>query len=227
MSEEGTKNFSGLLVECPDHRIVREDLNACRGLSFRGQYVGHWEQFTYDSHAPLAGEDPRIIAPPYKYRILVRRSGTRLLLMANHKEVALHVLEHLQPLFHPRLRGVAIGVDQLVKGLTQKPTSYVLSFAHARVPAFGAVLRAISFYGDDIGDAPLFRQQMNLMVFYTCGLREARGGNEILRLGSDGSVSFFLYSPAKALEVEEVLRFLRTSGYLTTDIVGESPEGAG
>lgn len=114
-----------------------------------------------------------------------------------------------------------ISVDQLVKSLTQRPTTYVVSFAHARVPAFGAVLRAISFYGDDIGDASLFRQQLDLMVFYTCGLREARGGSEIVRLGSDGSISFYLHSPSKVLEVEEVLRFLRASGYLTTDIVGE------
>jgi hypothetical protein len=112
-----------------------------------------------------------------------------------------------------------IGVDQLVKSLTQKPTTYVVSFAHARVPAFGAVLRAISFYGDDLGDAALFRQQLNLMVFYTCGLREARGGGEIVRLGSDGSVSFYLHGPSKVLEVEEVFRFLRVSGYLATAII--------
>ena len=63
------------------------------------------------------------------------------------------------------------------------------------------------------------------MVFHTCGLREARGGPEILRLGSDGSVSFFLHSPAKVLDVEEVLRFLRSEGYLSTDIVDSSSGG--
>ena len=220
MSEEVTNHFSGLLVECPDRKISREGLAACRGLSFARLLAGRWEQFVYDSHAPLVGEDPRLFSPPFKYQILMRRSGTRLLLMANHKEVALHLLERLQPLFQPRLRGVSIGVDQLVKSLAGRPTKYVLSFAHARVPAFGAVLRAISFYGDDLGDASLFRQQMDLMVFYTCGLREARGGSEIVRLGSDGSVAFFLHGASKVLEVEEVLRFLRGSGYLSTDIVG-------
>ena len=223
MSEEVNRSFSGLLVECPDHKIGREDLVGCRGLSFAGPFAGRWESFSFESHEPLAGEDARVAAPPYKYRILIRRSGVRLLLLSNHKDVAEQVLGLLQPLFRPRLRGVKIGVDQLVKSLTQKPTSYVLSFAHARVPAFGAVLRAISFYGDDIGDASLFRQQLNLMVFHTCGLREARGGPEILRLGSDGTVSFFLHSPAKALEVEDVLRFLRSEGYLSTDIVDSSP----
>jgi hypothetical protein len=222
MSEDANKNFSGLLVECPNHPVTREDLVACRALTFTGPFAGKWESFSLESRDPLAGEEPRIVAPPYRYHLLIRRSGARLLLLGNHKDIAPHVLRLLQRVFRPRLRGVKIGVDQLVKGLTEKPTTYVLSFAHARVPAFGAILRSISFYGDDIGDASLFRQQMALMVFHTCGLRDARGGPEILRLGAEGIVSFFLSNPSKALEIEDVLRFLRNSGYLLTDIIGTS-----
>jgi hypothetical protein len=219
MSEDAKRNYSGMLVECPDHIVSREDLVRCQGLSYSGSIAGRWEQFVYESHEPLGGEDKRLVRPPYHYPVLVRRSAARFLLLSNHKEVAPHIIGLLRQSFKPRLRGIMIGVDQLVKSLTQKPTTYVVSFAHARVPAFGAVLRAISFYGDDLGDAALFRQQLNLMVFYTCGLREARGGGEIVRLGSDGSVSFYLHGPSKVLEVEEVFRFLRVSGYLATAII--------
>ena len=117
MSEEANKNFSGLLVECPDHKIGREDLVLRRGLSFEGPFAGRWESLNFESRTPLAGEDPRIAAPPYKYRILIRRSGVRLLLLSNHKDVAAHVIGLLQPMFRPRLRGVKIGVDHLVKRL--------------------------------------------------------------------------------------------------------------
>jgi hypothetical protein len=225
MSEDIKKNYSGLLVECPDQPVTREGLTRCAGLSFSRDAKGSWEQFLFESHEPLAGEDRRIFKPPYRYPILVRRSGTRFLLLSNHKDVAEHLVVQLGPLFRPRLRSVMIAVDQLVKALTLKPTKYVVSFAHARVPAFGAVLRAISFYGDDLGDAALFRQQLDLMVFYTCGLREARGGGEIVRLGSDGSVSFYLHTGSRVLEVEGVLRFLNKSGYLATRIVDEREDG--
>jgi hypothetical protein len=220
MSDDEKKNYSGFLVECPEHLVTREDLLRCRGLAYARNLLGSWEEFSYDSGEPLAGEDKHNTKPPYKYHMLARRSGTRLLLLATHKEVAEHLIDRrLQSLFRPRLRAVMIGVDQLVKALTHKPTTYAVSLAHARVPAFGAVLRTMSFYGDDLGQASLFRNQLDLMVFYTCGLRHSRGGNEIVRLGAEGFVSFYLHAPSKVREVEEVLRFLRTYGYLSTEII--------
>ena len=118
-----------------------------------------------------------------------------------------------------------IGVDQLVKSLTTRPTDYAVHFAHARVPAFGALLRAISFPAM-IFQASLFRNQLDLMVFYTCGLRESRGGGEMVRLGAEGAVSFYLHSQAELLEIEAILRFLNQFGYLSTAIV-RVPEAEG
>jgi hypothetical protein len=220
--ENGKRSYSGILVECPEHSVNREDLLGCRGLVYSDSVAGRWERFRYESKAPLVAEDKFGKGPPYRYSVLVRRSGTRFLLLSNHKQVAEHVVKNLQPLFRPKLRNVMIGVDQLVKSLTQKPTTYVLSFAHAKVPAFGAVLRSISFYGEDLAEASLFRQHLGLMVFHTCGLRDARGGVEILQLGSDGSVSFYLSRPKKVFEVEEVLRYLRKAGYLAPEIIEPS-----
>ena len=96
---------------------------------------------------------------------------------------------------------------------------YALSFAHATTPAFGTSLRAISFYGDDLAEASLFRDQIGLMVFFTCGLREAAGGSEVVRLGAEGGISFFLTEARRVLEVEKTLTFLRPEGYLASEIL--------
>jgi hypothetical protein len=107
-----------------------------------------------------------------------------------------------------------------VKQLLRQPRDYALSFVHARVPGFGNALRALSFYGDDLAGASLFREHADLLVCYTCGLRKAAGGTEILRLGVDGNVSFFLGDQKRLRAIEDTLRFLRDERRL----VGEEEE---
>jgi hypothetical protein len=143
------------------------------------------------------------------------------LLLSVGRPVVEHILkDELDPVLGPGLRRVSIAVDSLVKKIAVRPTSYVLSFVHARVPAFGASLRSVSFYGDDLAEASIFREQMNFLVFFICGLRQATGGGEIVRLAGDGGVSFLLTDPPeeKVREVEEVLKFLRKYDYLESHI---------
>ena len=219
MSNE-PRNLSGLLLELPSRAIQRADLLGSKALGYEGKVgTSSWERFTYRSQTPLHGEDVALSHPPFRYPMICRRSGTRLLALSVTRMIVEHLLEsELNGALSLKLKRVAIGVDQLVKNLANKPTEYALSFAHARVPAFGASLRAVSFYGEDLAEAALFRDQLSLMVFFTCGLREANGGSEIVRLGGDGYVSFMMSGPRKVLEVERALSFLREQGYLANEL---------
>ncbi|MGO9209789.1 MAG: hypothetical protein ACLP2H_06685 [Terriglobales bacterium] len=222
MSDDSNNLYlSGILLEFPPRSIHRSDLEQVHGLSF-AETVGTtpWERYSLQSRNPLRHED--VLRPgPYHYPVICRRSGSRLLLLSISRQVVDHIVQDdFERIFSPRLRRVSIAVDDLVKAMTQRPTSYALSFAHARVPAFGNSLRAVSFYGDDLAEASLFRDQLDLLVFFTCGLREAIGGPEIVRLGSDGGVSFFMNETGKVLEVERALAFLREEGYFATEPLG-------
>jgi hypothetical protein len=210
--------YSGLLLEWPPRAIQRTDLEQLRDFSFSGAIAGtNWELFWFRSDKALRPEDR---PGPYRYPILCRRSGSRILMLSVARQVVEHLMEsELERVFSPRLRRVSIAVDGLVKAMADKPTAYSLSFAHARVPAFGSSLRALSFYGDDLAEASLFRERIGLMVFFTCGLREAAGGSEIVRLGADGTISFFMAESHRVLEVEKALGFLRHEGYLTSDVL--------
>jgi hypothetical protein len=115
------------------------------------------------------------------------------------------------------MRRVSISVDSLVRELVERPTRYCLSFVYARVPAFGAALRTVSFFGDDLGEASFFRDNVQLINVFVCGLRRTEGGSEVLRLTSDGRISFNLLSADHVLAVEGVLRFLRQQDYLKAD----------
>jgi hypothetical protein len=219
MAIEQTKSLngltlSGLLLDSYSGVIERADLLACHRLKFFN-LVGKtgWEVYSYHSPEPLRGEEPD--SDTFVYSVVCRRSGSRLLLLGSGREIVPHLLEReLNGMFSPQLRKVQIGIDPLVKTISMSPGDYVLSFSHARVPAYGANLRSVSFYGDDLANARFFKDHLELMTFFTCGLRQAIGGTEIVRLSTDGAISFIFTDTERVREVERVLHFLRTEGYL-------------
>jgi hypothetical protein len=217
MAAERTRTLSGLLLDASTGTIEREDLLACQRLKF-SSLVGKtgWEIYSYHSPEPLRGEEPE--AGAFIYLVVCRRSGSRLLVLGSGREIVPYLLEReLNLMFSPQLRRVQIGIDPLVKAITKIPGEYVLSFAHARVPAYGANLRSVSFYGDDLANARFFKDHIELMTFFTCGLRHAVGGAEIVRLSTDGAISFIFTDAERVREVERVLHFLRTEGYLDSE----------
>lgn len=215
-------NLSGFLLEWASDRPIREDdLTRCSAIKFvKKVEKTEWEEFSFVSTVAFRGEDQAGLPGPFRYALFCRRSGSRIALMSINRIVVTHLLErHLHGCFRPPLRSVPIAVDQLVKKIASQPTEYALSFVHARVPAFGTCLRSVSFYGDDLAEASLFRDNISFMDFFTCGLRQAVGGPEIVRLGGDGTLSFVPTSVERLNEVEEVLRFLRKNGYLAAESV--------
>jgi hypothetical protein len=214
--------LSGLLLDWPVRSIQRADLEQYGHLRFLSEIGGSkWEKYLYASPTPLRNEDRLGASAPFEYEIICRRSGSRILVLSEGRNIVEHLVKDgLDLMLAPGLRKVSIAVQELVNAIAARPTLYVLSFVHARVPAFGASLRSVSFYGDDLAEASLFRDQMELLIFFVCGLRRATGGPEIVRLGADGAISFRLSSPVedRIREVEEILRFLRVEQYLVTDI---------
>ena len=214
-------NLSGTLVEWPGGHVARPHLLLCERLAYQRLIPSsQWEEYTYKCDVAFRGEDHYGVPSPYEYAVVIRRSGPRCLILASARNIAQHLIStDLARVISPRLVTVSIAVDNLVRKLCQKPTVYVLSFVHARLPAFGASLRSVSLYGDDLAEASMFRDHVGLMNFFTCGLRRAVGGPELLRLGADGTVSFYLTDPHRVLEVEGVLSFLRQEGYLSGDVL--------
>jgi hypothetical protein len=214
-------NLSGYILESPFDVIERHHLTISNVLAYQGRIgTTAWERFTYASPTPLRQEDPSLVAPPYHYPIIARRSRHRILVLSFSTKVIEYLLHNtLKATFRSPLKHVPIAVDALVKALTAKPTNYVLSFAHSRVPAFGVSLRAISYYGEDLAEASLFRDSIPLTQFFTCGLRLAAGGAELVRLGSEGMISFYYRDENTIRDVEKALSFLYKAGYLTADIL--------
>jgi hypothetical protein len=222
MNHDQSPSLNGLLLEWPSRPVKREDILRSRDLEFHSTLHGsRWEQFVYSAAIAFRGEDLLGKKPPFRYRVVVRRSGARLLVLSDARRIVEHLVDtSLNDLFPPYLRRVSIGVDALVKAMVKKPTIYSLTFVHARVPAFGASLRSVSFYGDDLTEASLLRENVALMNFFTCGLRPAAGGQELVRIGGDGSISFYLVKSTVLQEIENALAFLKQQGYLSSEVLG-------
>lgn len=220
MDEHETYNLSGSLLEWPVQAVQRAQLEQCEALKYKGTVgASRWEEFEFASEVPLRGEDETTIRGPFRYIVICRRSGARIAILSHNRRIVDRLTDRLvSEVFALRLRRVSIAVHSLVASLVERPTRFCLSFVYARVPAFGAALRNIAFYGDDLGEASLFRENIHLINVFVSGLRRTEGGSEILRLTSDGRISFNMSSADKVIEVEEVLGFLREEQYLSTEI---------
>lgn len=215
-------NLGGFLMDRSEKIIDRSDLLECDAIKFVSVIQGSdWEKFEYISEKALRGEDEERTGKPYRYVVICRRSGSRIIIVSHTKKIVEHLLEdQLSKRITPKLKHISIAVDALVRALTKKPESYALSFAHAKVPAFGSSLKNISYYGDDLSEASLFREHIDFMIFFTCGLRPTLGKSEIVRVSSNGSLSFFASGSKKFKEVENVFSFLRKEGFLPVDAPG-------
>jgi hypothetical protein len=216
-------NYSGFLLDWPSRSVRVDDLLLCSSLQYVSTIgASKWERFIYKSDTPLRGEDPDILSAPFKYEVICRRSGSRLLILSYNRDIVDHILvQELHKILVPRLRHMSIAVDQLVRIIAEKPTIYSLSFVHAQVPAFGTSLRLVTFHGNDLAEASLFRDHIDLFNVLTCGLRYTIGGREIVKLGGDGTVSFYMARDERVREVERVLTFLRDNDYLSSDILAD------
>jgi hypothetical protein len=208
--------LTGRLLNWSQESVNMVDLLRCKRLTFvRMVGSSHWEELRYKSIVPLYGEDSTLIPGPYEYPVICRRSGARLLILSEHSDIVDYIIEEeFKDIFSPRLRHMNVAVDRLVKAITLKPTIYVLTYAHARVPAFGSNLRLITLYGEDLGQASLFHHMLKELTFASCGLRLAAKPKEVVRLSADGAVSFLPANKQRLDHVEQILGFIRREGYL-------------
>ena len=173
-----------------------------------------WFTYIFKSNRPLLNEPPDI-PPPYEYVVVLRASGDKALLISPTKRIINYLLnEVIASDIIKYFYKVTIDVNSIVGYISEHPDIYLLSYVHGRVQAFGDALRGISFYGKDLARAKLFRDQIDMMTAYTCGIRNLQTRKEIVRLSSDGSISFNFSKAHSGKLVEDVLAYVSNLGFL-------------
>lgn len=210
-------NLSGYILEYPTEPVTIELITTPEQITFIQKITKakNWELYNFKSSQPLLGEEEQDLKESYDYPIICRRSGQRLLILSIGKNVIDFLLANVFARFiKPKFSHVPVAIHDLVTHIAQKPQRYVLSFVHARVSGYGAAVRAVSFYGEDVGEADLFRKNLYLFNCFICGLRNVASGGEILRISSEGFVYFNCPSELRLGDVQLILNFIKELGFL-------------
>ena len=223
------QGFSGYLlastagVTFERKAIAPDEMAASGGASLR--FISHayrlrqWDELELTSPIPLADEVDAEGAGPYKYKVLAVRGFSKVVLLAERRRIVDYVLGQLLDRYvAPRLRKVALNLDETVSFCQLPDSAYLVTSLLGRFAGSARQLRAIALYGDDVTDTALFRDYGKLFNIYSCGLgRRFENGvptltssydGEIVRIGNDGFVLAHLGNKAKAKEFMKVVRFV-------------------
>jgi hypothetical protein len=229
------EHLAGYLVSSSDSDIelTREAFIQCDSISFLEEHPRHWEWLDFHSDIELDGEQrPNINtlsavtaigsgARKFTYLLGCRRSGSRALLLGSNSKVVEAFLKTCGSSVGSGLLPVEIGVDKLVRNIVASGGPYRLSHVYCKAYGFGGTLKSASFWGEDLAAAQPIRQLINNLNFSSCGLRPLAEAVEILRIGSNGHVSFVAPSDVdtrsrRLQDVIEALAFVSNASLMRT-----------
>lgn len=180
-----------------------------------------WDELELTSPISLEDDGERTVdgPGPYIYRLYAIRGFSKVILLAERKRVVEYVINQiLDRTVAPRLRKVALRLDDAVKYCESADSPYLITALLGRFAGPARQLRAIALYGDDITDTALFREHGHFFNFHLCGLGhrlkdglpsvDTSSDREILRIGNDGFVLAHLGSRTKAREFLSAIGFI-------------------
>ena len=209
--------LTGMVYSTPIS-LLDEGLMNFKNLTFsRKLKDSRWDIYLYFSEEPLNGEDFYNIEGPYNYPIFYRPGKGKILVLSHSKRIIQDFEERsLKKNRLKHIQNTLINIDDLVKLIVTKPESnYVLTFANAMYNLHGGALKYVTFYGEDLALASIFKENLLAMSFNRCGLKELSSDHEIMKLGNDGSIQimFRKNDTHHYAEIDGVLRFINDHKY--------------
>jgi hypothetical protein len=176
-----------------------------------------WYSFTLTSQNPISEDDIKSNSGLYEYPFVARWGGKNFIFTANTKEVATFFVEKFMPSAGKSFRKQGIDVDGFVRKIAEHPSRFTLTYLNARVYTWGAALRSVSLFGEDITASGLLLENIKNLNFNSCGVGEASSPKEIVKIGTNGSLNFFVYGVKSYNAIDKVLKYLKFNGFYLED----------
>lgn len=213
---------------------IRVDDGIDHVLRRLGQLTGHdpvltpvegtrWQSFWLRSDVAFTGGSSE--APDsdgsYAYPFLLRAAGDRYIIASREAALVEQLLERGGVGGHvdsPRVQ-----VDKAARELIfpvpdgSGPTSgrkYTIGAVYGAVEGYARALRSVSFFGDDLAEAELFRYALNQIIVTRIGLRDPTVDKELLSVSSTGAVDFHFRGVPHLNAIDNLTTFMRASGYI-------------
>lgn len=184
-------------------------------MAFDAQYSGlrNWERYRLFCDTPLADEAADASGQPFAYSVYCSRSGSKLILLAEKKKIADFVISKmLNRTLFPNLRRVQFHIDDIILGLREPSSEYLVTSLHGRFSGATKNLRTMSLYGADITESVVYREHFNLFNFFSCGIGKrakvsalSEDDRELIRLGNDGSISTQTFGRYRAISIIQIV----------------------
>ena len=182
-----------------------------------------WQHFWLRSDVALTGgsADAPDTDGSFAYPFLLRAAEDRYILVSREMALVDQLLE--QGGVGGHVDSPRIQVDKAARELIFPSTAdtatatgrkYTIGAVYATVEGYARALRSVSFFGDDLAEAELFRYALKQIVVTRIGLRDPKIDKELLSVSSSGAVDFHFRGAAQLNAIDGLTSFMRGSGYI-------------
>jgi hypothetical protein len=143
------------------------------------------------------------------YPFLLRESNDRFILLSTHHSIVQAFFRacRIESLIeYPRVNVVQL-VSAVTTPMQAEGRSYRLGAVFAAAEGYGRSLKTVAFWGDDLGDAGLFREMSSKLAPFRAAVRDVRTDREIASVGSGGEVSLFYRGLSHLDQTDRLFRF--------------------
>lgn len=220
------KLIKGKIYHIPKKWNVLDQIEKIQGMSPSSplQKENAWLQLVYTSNEPLIDSDI-LKNPPYYYVLFYRQSLKRAIFLSITSDLIRLVEERLAKMLTlVSIKAVHIDVNGLVNEIANNPSEFVITAIHAKTAGFGAPLKAVSLYGEDITQVSLYYNHKENLHCHMCGLRNISSYSESVRVGSEGQVQCYYRTPKDLIGVEQGLGYIMKMGFLEETVEPKASE---
>lgn len=180
-----------------------------------------WSRFWVSFERALSVGDEPHPEGGYRYPFLCRISDDRYILVSTDSANVEFFLEHAGVAGH--VDAPRIHVDKAARELVFPPKdaqgriagrTYTLGAVYGAVEGYARALRNVSFFGDDLADAELFRTALDQISVTRLTLRDPRTERELLSFNSTGGLDFHFRGAAQLNAIDTLTSFFRHHGYI-------------
>lgn len=212
--------FSGMILKPIEKPKVEfeEFMAEVKGVSNVNKIAGtEWFSFTLSLKEPINLEDKPSRSGAYESPFISRWGGESFICTSSVREYSSFLIEKLIPSTGLIFRPQGIDVNGFVKKTTYQPYKYSITSISARISTWGAALRSVSFFGEDVTSSGILIENIEKLNVTSCGVAEASTSREVVRIGSRGSINFSIANIQNYNSIDKILKYLKYHNFYLKD----------